>query len=108
MNMEITPQVPLNHQVRQPTGLGRLDLALVLSNGGRDPRKPQRLVYHPLGLLRHHRAGSGLVQRVLAEHPLPLDSQPAQPDVVFLRAREVEEGRPPLVHGNHTDVNLQT
>ncbi len=91
---------------RQRAGLRRLDLAAVLAQDRRDPRKAERLVNLLLGLAGDDPAALDLRKRVLVERPPASERALAQLDVVPLRPREVEARRAELLgrHDPHVDL----
>ena len=100
--MEVTPEVARGHEAREATGEGGLDLAPVLAQLGLDEREVEERV--DLGLRGERPELGGLAGERLAVLPDPeealLGQAPAavagprpEPDVVLLRACEVDEVR---------------
>ena len=97
----------LAHRGRQGSGLGRLDLAGILAEDGRDERETERLVDLLLGLAGDDAPSLDLRERVLVQGQPARERALAQLDVVSLRSREVEQRRADLGRGHDPHVNLE-
>ena len=106
VQVQIAAQVPQHRRRRQLAARGRLDLTVVLAQRRRDRRQVQRGVDLPF---RGGRDQSSVLvpQTVFVEPPAAGAGEPAQLDVVRLRAGEVQGRRPELVRAHHAQVHLQ-
>ena len=94
-------------QVRQRAGQRGLDLAIALSNLGRDPGQAEPLV--DIGLLRVEQQLAGLddLEALLRQRPTAVQGHAAQRDVVILAAGEVDEVRAPRLGRAHHQVDAR-
>ena len=117
VGVEVAAQVGLRDERRQPAGERRLDLAAVLAQLGLDERQA-RGTRRPRSSVANVRSSaaapvSGSPSSPIRRKPFSDRLQPrsraapARPDVVLLRAREVDEVRPRLAGRHHHQVDLR-
>jgi hypothetical protein len=97
-------------ELRECVGFGGVDLAPILAELGRDEVHLERrvdLLLRQRGDLLTALLGAHPVEPVLVEKELSPKSEAAQPHVVFLRTREVEQGGAERPRGDDPQVDLQ-
>src|SRR4051812_5104645 len=109
--MEIATDVVDRRELGQRVRERRVDLAMILTELWRDPVDLERGVDLLLGLRRDLLAAglsADAVEAVLVQQQLPLQRMAAEPDVVLLRAGEVDHRGAPGARRDDTQVDLQT
>ena len=108
VGVQVAPEVLELQDLGQLAGQRGLDLTAILPERRLDVRQPEALVDLRLGL------GGEEVSRLRVEQPVLVELQPgadrhlADPDVVRLRAGEVDHRGAPHLLGNDAEVDLQS
>src|SRR4249920_3415022 len=108
VRVQVAPQLPAHEHIGERALKRRLDLAAILAERGRDPRERELLVDLLLGLGDDELARLRAVQAVLVELETLAHGHLADPDVVGLRAGEVDHRRAPRLERDDAEVDLQT
>ena len=109
VRVKVAPDVADRDERGKGVPRRRVDLAAVLAQLRRDPVHPERgvdLLFAGAGELLAARLGADAVEPVLVQQELALERDPAQADVVLLRAGEVEERCAPRAGRHDAQVDL--
>src|SRR4029078_6244117 len=99
------------HELRERVCLRGVDLPAILAELGWDEIHVERgvdLLLRERGDLLTARLGAYPVQAVFVEQELSPEGQAAEPDVVLLRPRAIEEVRSERSCGDHPEIDLQS
>src|SRR5438552_19050632 len=95
MGVQVASDLLDPDELRQGVRRGRVDLASILTQLGRDPIEAERTIHVLLclrGDLLPARFRADALEAVFVQQQLPAKREAAEPNVVLFRAGEMEEG----------------